>query len=62
MEAVEGGEGLEIGVLHGPVDDKSFDVELQPGRQSQTLLKRPGVYTLFGKYHPGMKGRLVIMK
>ena len=43
-------------------DDKSFDVDLQPGKQGEIVLKRPGTYSYFCKYHPGMKGRIVVGK
>ncbi len=43
-------------------DDKSFDVDLQPGKQAQVVLKRPGVYSYFCKFHPGMKGKLIVSR
>ena len=41
-------------------DDKSFDVDLKPGQQGSIVLKRPGAYSFICKYHPGMKGRIVV--
>ena len=43
-------------------DDKSFDVDLQPGKQGQIVAKTPGVYSYFCKYHPGMKGKLTVTR
>ena len=43
-------------------DDKSFDVDLKPGERGQIVLRKPGVYSYFCKYHPGMRGRLVVTK
>ena len=43
-------------------DDHAFDLDLPPGKQASIVLKRPGVYSYFCKYHPGMKGRLVVGK
>ena len=43
-------------------DDKSFDVDLPPGGQAEIVLKRPGVFTYARKYHPGMKGRIVVSR
>ncbi len=43
-------------------EDKSFDVDLQPGKQGQIVAKKPGVYSYFCKYHPGMKGKLTVTR
>ncbi len=43
-------------------DDKSFDVDLMPGKQAQIVLKHPGVYSYFCKYHPGMRGKLTVSR
>lgn len=43
-------------------DDKSFDLDLPPGKQAQIVLKRPGAYSFICKFHPGMKGRVVVSR
>jgi len=40
--------------------DKSFDVELKPGARVAMPLTKAGAFDFFCKYHPGMKGRLVV--
>ena len=40
--------------------DHSFDVDLPPGGQGGIVLKRPGVIAYSCRYHPDMKGRLVV--
>lgn len=40
--------------------DKSFDVDLPPGKSARTILKREGVIAFACRYHPGMKGKLSI--
>ena len=42
--------------------DKSFDVDLQPGKQGQIVLTKPGVYSYICKYHPGMKGKVTVTR
>jgi len=40
--------------------DGSFDVELKPGAHVAQSLTRAGTFDFICKYHPGMKGRLVV--
>lgn len=42
--------------------DKSFDVDLKPQAHATITLKRPGTIPFSCRYHPGMKGRLVVTK
>jgi len=42
--------------------DKSFDVELKPKTHALTVLRKPGIIPFYCRYHPGMKGRLVVSK
>ena len=42
--------------------DKSFDVELPPGGQGRTVLKRAGKIAYVCKYHPGMTGVLDVRR
>jgi plastocyanin len=42
--------------------DKSFDVELKPKARATVVLRRPGTIAFVCRYHPGMKGRLVVAK
>ena len=40
--------------------DKSFDVDLAPGKSARTVVRRPGTISFYCRYHPGMTGRLVV--
>ncbi len=40
--------------------DKSFDVELKPHAHVLTTFKKPGAYPFACRYHPGMKGVIVV--
>jgi len=40
--------------------DGSFDVDLKPGVHQPMQLKKAGTFDFICKYHPGMKGRLVV--
>jgi plastocyanin len=42
--------------------DKSFDTDLVPKAHGRTVLKTPGTIAFYCRYHPGMKGRLVVEK
>jgi plastocyanin len=42
--------------------DKSFDVTLKPGAQVAMPLKTAGTFDFICRYHPGMKGRLVVSR
>jgi plastocyanin len=42
--------------------DKSFDVDLPPGKMARTRLSKPGTIAFFCRFHPGMKGQLVIAR
>ena len=42
--------------------DRSFDVDLNPGAKRRMKLKRPGTISYFCRYHPGMKGQIVVTK
>ncbi|MGH6955902.1 MAG: cupredoxin domain-containing protein [Caulobacteraceae bacterium] len=42
--------------------DKSFDVTLKPHGSGQVVLRHPGVVTYICRYHPGMKGQIVVRK
>jgi plastocyanin len=41
-------------------DDHSFDVDLQPGDTGEAVMKHAGVVTYKCRYHPGMKGKIVV--
>lgn len=41
-------------------NDHSFDVDLAPGAQGKTILKKKGQVPFFCRYHPGMKGVLQV--
>ncbi|MBW3618161.1 MAG: hypothetical protein KY446_10530 [Proteobacteria bacterium] len=40
--------------------DKSFDVDLPPGKSARTVVRKPGAISFYCRYHPGMTGRLVV--
>lgn len=40
--------------------DKSFDVDLPPGAEGQTVLGTAGTFDFFCRFHPGMKGTLTV--
>jgi plastocyanin len=42
--------------------DRSFDVELKPGARVAMPLKKAGTFDFICRYHPGMKGRLVVSR
>lgn len=42
--------------------DGSFDVDLLPGKSGRTVLKRTGTVSFWCKFHPGMKGQLIIAR
>jgi plastocyanin len=42
--------------------DKSFDVTLKPKAHVTMALSRAGTFDFSCRYHPGMKGRLVVVK
>ena len=43
-------------------DDHSFDVDLPPGGRGEVVLKRAGTIVYTCRYHPGMKGQLVVRR
>ena len=40
----------------------AFDVDLKPGAQARVVLKTPGEIAFYCRYHPGMKGRLIVAR
>jgi len=42
--------------------DKEWDVMIGPKQTSSLLLKRPGNVDYFCKFHPNMKGRLIVAR
>jgi plastocyanin len=42
--------------------DRSFDVDLPPGKRVTTRLTRAGAILFTCKYHPGMKGQLEVKR
>ena len=39
-----------------------FDIDLAAGKSGKTIMKKAGPVTFSCKYHPGMKGRLLVAK
>lgn len=42
--------------------DKSFNVDLSPGKSGRTIVRKAGMINYYCIYHPGMKGQLVVAK
>lgn len=42
--------------------DHSFDVDLAAGKSAKITMRKAGSVAFSCKYHPGMKGRLVVAK
>jgi plastocyanin len=42
--------------------DGSFDVELPPGSSASVVVSRPGTIAFFCRYHPTMRGSLVVAR
>ena len=42
--------------------DRSFDVDLQPGKSARTVVRKAGTISYYCRYHPGMTGRMVAAK
>lgn len=40
--------------------DHSFDVDLPPGAKARTVLKRTGRISFICRFHPGMRGVLIV--
>ena len=43
-------------------DDGGFDVDIEPHATASIVVKRPGRFAYICKYHPGMKGLLIVDK
>jgi len=41
---------------------RDFDVSLKPGASAGVRLLKPGVINYICRYHPGMKGQIVVQK
>jgi plastocyanin len=41
-------------------EDHSFDVDLVPGARGDAVLGKPGVIRFICRYHPDMKGQIVV--
>jgi plastocyanin len=52
----------DIFVHSATARDKSFDVELKPKARVRMTLSKPGTFDFICRYHPGMKGRLVVAR
>lgn len=42
--------------------DHSFDIDLPAGKSGKTVMKNAGTIAFSCKFHPGMKGRLLVAK
>jgi plastocyanin len=42
--------------------DKSFDLDMEPDGTAFVVVRRPGSFQYTCKYHPGMKGELIVEK
>lgn len=41
--------------------DRSFDLDLSPGKSGRVTLKRAGTIAFSCTFHPGMKGALIVL-
>ena len=42
--------------------NRSFEIDLLPATEGTLVLKRAGTITFFCKFHPGMRGQLVVRR
>jgi len=42
--------------------DQSFDIDLPPDKSGKLVLKHPGTIAFSCKFHPGMRGTLVVAR
>ena len=50
-------------LLHSvTAQDKSFDVDVAPGKRVRIVMKQSGIIRYFCKYHPGMQAQLTVRK
>lgn len=42
--------------------DRSFDLDLPPGKAAAVVLRKPGVVAIACKFHPGMKLQLIVAR
>ena len=40
--------------------DKSWDVTIAPGKTGRIAVKKPGNFDYFCRFHPNLKGRIVV--
>ena len=40
--------------------DRSFDVDLAPGKSARTVVKKTGAVSYYCRYHPGMTGKIIV--
>jgi plastocyanin len=45
---------------HTATSPGDFDLDLKPGERGSVVLKRPGVYAVFCRFHPTMQVRLIV--
>lgn len=43
-------------------DDKSFDIDIAPAARTAIVVRNAGTIRYICKYHPGMKGQLIVAK
>lgn len=42
--------------------DGSFNIDLPAGKSGKTIVKHAGTIAFYCKYHPGMTGKLIVVK
>jgi len=42
--------------------DNSFDLDLAPGAQAQTVVKKTGILDYYCRFHPGMTGKISVVR
>ncbi len=40
--------------------EAGFDVNVMPGRKGSTVVKAPGTFNYICRYHPNMKGQIIV--
>jgi plastocyanin len=41
--------------------DGSFEADLAPKARARTVFHKPGAYAFYCRYHPGMRGKLIVI-
>ncbi len=53
-------ENQDIVAHTATASDKSWDVSIMPGQSGRVVVKTPGTFSYICRYHPNMKGELLV--